>query len=80
MKLDITEELFGKLYPFIINDNITDIKCNVYDIIYSPEITPMMSRAIASGCHVSNGYSMLRHQGYKQFKLFTGEEYGDDTN
>ena len=53
---------------------------NVYDIIYSPEITPMMSRAIASGCHVSNGYSMLRHQGYKQFKLFTGEEYGDDTN
>ena len=28
MKLDITEELFGKLYPFIINDNITDIKWN----------------------------------------------------
>ena len=53
---------------------------NVYDIIYSPEITPMMSRAIASGCHVSNGYSMLKHQGYKQFKLFTGVDYGDDTN
>lgn len=52
---------------------------NVYDIIYSPEITPMMSRAIASGCKVSNGYSMLKHQGYRQFKLFTGVDYGNDS-
>ncbi|MGN0732303.1 MAG: type I 3-dehydroquinate dehydratase [Treponema sp.] len=48
---------------------------SVYDIIYSPEVTPMMARAKAAGCKVSNGYSMLRHQGYKQFKLFTGVDY-----
>lgn len=53
---------------------------NVYDIIYSPEITPMMARAIASGCHVANGFSMLDNQGYRQFKLFTGVDYNDDTN
>lgn len=28
MRLDITEDLFGKLYPYIIDDNITDIKWN----------------------------------------------------
>lgn len=51
---------------------------HVYDIIYTPEVTPMMSRAIAAGCQVSNGLSMLRYQGYRQFKIFTGVDYGND--
>ena len=52
----------------------------VYDIIYNPEVTPMMNRAIAAGCRVANGKSMLRYQGYRQFKIFTGVDYGDDTD
>ena len=28
-----------------------------------------------AGCKVSNGYSMLQYQGYRQFKYFTGEDY-----
>lgn len=51
----------------------------VYDIIYNPEVTPMMNRAIAAGCRVANGKSMLKYQGYRQFKIFTGVDYGDDT-
>ena len=47
----------------------------LFDIIYMPEVTPIMARAKAAGCHVCNGYYMLRYQGYKQFDLFTGEEY-----
>lgn len=47
----------------------------LYDIVYIPSETPVMKRASASGCLVSNGYSMLRHQGYKQFKIFTGVDY-----
>ncbi|MCR5613508.1 type I 3-dehydroquinate dehydratase [Treponema sp.] len=52
---------------------------HIYDIIYSPEITPMMARASAAGCKVSNGYSMLKNQGYEQFKLFTGVDYGTES-
>ena len=42
----------------------------VYDIVYSPEVTPVMARADASGCKVCNGFSMLRYQGLAQFDLF----------
>jgi len=42
----------------------------VYDIIYSPEVTPIMARADACGCKVCNGYTMLRYQGEAQFEMF----------
>jgi 3-dehydroquinate dehydratase/shikimate dehydrogenase len=48
----------------------------LYDIVYIPAITPVMARAAAAGCKVSNGLSMLKYQGYEQFRIFTGEEYG----
>ena len=42
----------------------------LYDIIYKPEITPIMARAAKSGCKVSNGFTMLEYQGEEQFRLF----------
>lgn len=47
----------------------------IFDIIYTPAVTPVMKRAAASGCKVCNGYKMLEYQAYEQFKLFTGEDY-----
>lgn len=47
----------------------------LFDIIYVPERTPVMSHAALSGCKVCNGYTMLKYQGHKQFELFTGEQY-----
>lgn len=47
----------------------------VYDIVYDPEVTPIMQVAQAAGCKVCNGYPMLKYQGYKQFKYFTGNDY-----
>jgi 3-dehydroquinate dehydratase/shikimate dehydrogenase len=47
----------------------------LFDIVYMPSETPVMIRARNAGCQVSNGYSMLLYQGYKQFELFTGVEY-----
>lgn len=47
----------------------------LFDIVYMPEVTPIMARAKEADCHVCNGYYMLRYQGYKQFELFTGEQY-----
>ena len=49
----------------------------LFDIVYVPEVTPVMSRAAAAGCKVSNGYPMLKYQGYEQFRLFTGVDYED---
>ena len=42
----------------------------VYDIVYEPEITPIMARASVAGCKVHNGFSMLKYQGEEQFRLF----------
>lgn len=47
----------------------------VFDIVYVPEVTPVMARAAKSGCKVINGFDMLKYQGYEQFNLFTGKNY-----
>ncbi len=47
----------------------------VYDVIYHPGKTKLLRRAEKAGCKISNGYSMLLYQAYKQFELFTGSTY-----
>lgn len=47
----------------------------LFDIIYTPAVTPVMERAAAAGCRVCNGADMLKYQGYEQFKIFTGVDY-----
>ena len=47
----------------------------VFDIIYTPAVTPVMKRAAQAGCMTCNGLKMLQYQGYRQFKIFTGEDY-----
>ena len=42
----------------------------LYDIVYEPEVTPVMARARDAGCKVENGLSMLRYQGEAQFSLY----------
>ena len=46
----------------------------LFDIIYTPKITPVMNRANKAGCKTCNGYKMLEYQAYEQFKLFTGHD------
>lgn len=48
---------------------------NLFDIIYVPRVTPVMSRALAAGCKVCDGLQMLKYQAYRQFKIFTGIDY-----
>lgn len=50
----------------------------LYDIVYDPQITPVMQVAKQAGCKVCNGYSMLKYQGYRQFKYFTGVGYDEE--
>ena len=50
-------------------------KEKVFDIIYTPAVTPLMAHAAKAGCKICNGYDMLRYQGYEQFRLFTDNDY-----
>ena len=47
----------------------------LFDIIYTPKVTPIMERAQEAGCKVCNGELMLKYQAYEQFKIFTGADY-----
>ena len=49
----------------------------VYDVIYHPSVTRLMSDALENGCRrdrVIGGEGMLLWQGYSAFRLFTGKE------
>ena len=46
--------------------------CKVYDMIYRPAGTPLLSAAKLAGCTTANGIGMLVHQGAKAFELWTG--------
>lgn len=59
----------GSLLPeeLIRNDMI------VFDIVYSPKNTPLLTVAEKCGAKVIYGYEMLVHQGARAFELWTGE-------
>lgn len=42
----------------------------LYDLIYKPEVTPLMTRAAAAGCRTQNGMSMLIAQAQEQRRLY----------
>lgn len=47
----------------------------VYDIIYNPRKTALIESALAAGCEVIYGASMLMEQAFLQFFHFTGKPY-----
>jgi 3-dehydroquinate dehydratase / shikimate dehydrogenase len=47
----------------------------VYELVYSPPVTPLLRRALDAGCRVVQGMRMLQAQAMEQFRLFTGAEY-----
>jgi len=44
----------------------------VFDIVYNPRETRLLTEAKAKGCPVVYGYKMLLYQAASQFELFTG--------
>jgi len=45
----------------------------VFDIVYSPDMTKLLSDASQKGCKIIKGIDMLVNQGIRQFELWTGE-------
>ncbi|GAH82415.1 unnamed protein product, partial [marine sediment metagenome] len=50
-----------------LHDHLT-----VFDIVYNPKETRLITEARARGCAVVYGYKMLLYQAARQFELFTG--------
>lgn len=46
----------------------------VFDIVYSPRITPLLKMAKESGCSIITGDRMLLHCVKRQFEIFTGHK------
>ena len=45
----------------------------VFDMIYQPATTPLLTKASAAGCRTSNGLGMLLWQGVKALEIWTGQ-------
>jgi shikimate dehydrogenase len=45
----------------------------VYDMIYRPAQTPLLTAAKAAGCRTANGIGMLLYQGAKALEIWTGQ-------
>jgi shikimate 5-dehydrogenase len=50
----------------------------VYELVYSPAVTPFLERARGAGCRLVPGRKMLLAQAMEQFRLFTGRAYPAD--
>jgi 3-dehydroquinate dehydratase/shikimate dehydrogenase len=50
----------------------------VYELVYSPSVTPLLLRARSAGCRIVPGRKMLLAQAMEQFRLFTGRAYPAD--
>ncbi|MES0488396.1 MAG: shikimate dehydrogenase [Leptospirales bacterium] len=46
----------------------------LFDIVYNPEVTPLVKVARAKKLKTIPGYKMLLYQGARQFELFTGKK------
>ncbi len=57
-----------------VNPDLIQVNTTVFDIVYSPMETPLLSLAKKKGCKVVYGYSMLLYQAAFQFRWFTGKE------
>ncbi len=48
----------------------------VFDLVYTPPMTPLLVEAEASGCRIIKGTEMFVHQAHTQFMLLTGIDPG----
>jgi 3-dehydroquinate dehydratase/shikimate dehydrogenase len=65
--------------PDIEIDPLEDYKFTgrekVMDVIYKPERTRFLTRALKAGCPILNGYDMLLRQAMYQYRFFMGKEF-----
>ena len=58
--------------PLLISADWLQPDTIVYDIVYTPPVTPLMQAAVERGCQTLGGIGMLVHQGAIAFEKWTG--------
>ncbi len=58
--------------PLLISADWLQPNAIVYDIVYTPPVTPLMKAAAERGCKTLGGIGMLVHQGAIAFEKWTG--------
>ena len=58
--------------PLLISADWLQPNTIVYDIVYTPPVTPLLEAAAARGCRTLGGIGMLVHQGAIAFEKWTG--------
>lgn len=58
--------------PLLIDNTVLSPHTFVYDIVYTPPVTPLMHAAAERGCKTLGGMGMLIHQGAIAFEKWTG--------
>ena len=59
-------------HPLLISADWLQQRTIVYDIVYTPPVTPLMQAANERGCRTLGGIGMLVHQGAIAFEKWTG--------
>ncbi|MDE0688991.1 MAG: shikimate dehydrogenase [Candidatus Poribacteria bacterium] len=59
-------------HPLLISGDWLQPNTIVYDIVYTPPVTPLMQAATERGCQTLGGIGMLVHQGAIAFEKWTG--------
>jgi shikimate dehydrogenase len=59
-------------HPLLISADWLQPDTIVYDIVYTPPVTPLMQAATERGCQTLGGIGMLVHQGAIAFEKWTG--------
>ena len=59
-------------HPLLISADWLQPNTIVYDIVYTPPVTPLMRAAAERGCETLGGIGMLVHQGAIAFEKWTG--------
>ena len=59
-------------HPLLISADWLQPNAIVYDIVYTPPVTPLMQAATECGCRILGGIGMLVHQGAIAFEKWTG--------
>ena len=59
-------------HPLLISADWLQQDTIVYDIVYTPPVTPLMQAANERGCRTLGGIGMLVHQGAIAFEKWTG--------
>lgn len=60
--------------PCLVDAKFLHGRLMVYDLIYNPKETRLLSLAKEKGASVSNGLGMLLYQGMLSFKIWTGQD------